>query len=77
MRHFRKHKHKQPYCLLLFLSNKIDLCKKKLDENPGNVPLMGITLNDIGCCYFELKDYIQAIHFFRKVLDIKEIPDIY
>jgi ADP-heptose:LPS heptosyltransferase/Tfp pilus assembly protein PilF len=40
-------------------------------------PLNGIILNEIGICYFTMKQYKLAIHYFNKVIKIKEIPDVY
>jgi len=37
----------------------------------------GVVLNQIGVCYSNLGQYKLAIHYFKKVLKIKEIPDVY
>ena len=38
---------------------------------------IGVLTNQIGSCYFNLTQYKLAIHYFKKVLLIKEIPDVY
>ena len=40
-------------------------------------PYNGVILNQIGCCYNLLSQHKLAIHYFKKVLQIKEIPDVY
>ena len=40
-------------------------------------PQNGIVLNQIGVCYSNLGEYKLAIHYFKKVLKIKEIADVY
>jgi len=37
----------------------------------------GVVLNQIGVCYSNLGQYKLAIHYFKKVLKIKEIADVY
>jgi tetratricopeptide (TPR) repeat protein len=37
----------------------------------------GVVLNNIGICYFELNDFVKAIYYFKKVIEIKEIADVY
>lgn len=40
-------------------------------------PHNGVILNQIGVCYFCLANYTKAITFFKKVIEIKEIGDVY
>lgn len=40
-------------------------------------PYNGVILNQIGCCYNLLGQYKLAIHYFKKVIQIKEIADVY
>ena len=42
-----------------------------------DIPSIGVLTNKIGTCYFSFKQYKLAIHYFKKVLLIKEIPDVY
>lgn len=42
-----------------------------------DVNTIGVLTNQIGSCYFNLTQYKLAIHYFKKVLLIKEIPDVY
>jgi tetratricopeptide (TPR) repeat protein len=39
-------------------------------------PYNGVVLNQIGVCYFNLGQYKLAIHYFKKVLKIKDIFDV-
>ena len=34
-----------------------------------------ITLNEIGCCYFELKKYSDAVHYFHLICDFAQVGD--
>jgi ADP-heptose:LPS heptosyltransferase/Tfp pilus assembly protein PilF len=43
----------------------------KIDNNNGSI------LNQIGTCYFKLNQFKLAVHYFNKVLKIKELPDVY
>jgi tetratricopeptide (TPR) repeat protein len=40
-------------------------------------PYNGVILNQIGVCYFCLANYNKAITFFKKVIEIKKIGDVY
>lgn len=40
-------------------------------------PYNGVILNQIGVCYSNINDIKLAIHYFKKVLNIAEIPDVY
>ena len=42
-----------------------------------DVPTVGVLTNQIGNCYFNLKQYKLAIHYYKKVILIKQIPDVY
>jgi tetratricopeptide (TPR) repeat protein len=44
-----------------------------LKTDPDN----GVVLNEIGVCYSQLSQYKLAIHYFQKVLTLKEIVDVY
>lgn len=50
---------------------------KVLETEKTNVPTIGVLTNQIGLCYFNIKDINQAIKYFNRVLLIKEIPDVY
>jgi tetratricopeptide (TPR) repeat protein len=50
---------------------------KVLKTETIDVTTIGVLTNQIGSCYFNLTQYKLAIHYFKKVLLIKEIPDIY
>lgn len=50
---------------------------KFLKIEKTNISNIGVTLNDIGVCYSNIKQFKLAIHYFKKVLLIKEIPDVY
>lgn len=49
-------------------------CYLKIIKNDKN---NGIILNQIGVCYFNIQQYKLAIHYFNKVLNIKELPQVY
>jgi Tetratricopeptide repeat len=52
----------------------IDECYMNiLKYDPNN----GVILNQIGVCYFCLANYTKAIAFFKKVIQIKKIADVY
>jgi tetratricopeptide (TPR) repeat protein len=46
---------------------------KVIQIDPNN----GSTLNQIGVCYFKMNQLKLAIHYFNKVLKIKELPQVY
>ena len=46
-------------------------------KNKNNYQVIGPALNSIGMLYFENNDYDNAIKYFNKVIDIKEIDDVY
>jgi tetratricopeptide (TPR) repeat protein len=50
---------------------------KVLHNEKRDLSTIGVLTNQIGNCYFNLKHYKLAIHYFKKVLLIKEIPDVY
>ena len=50
---------------------------KLLNSKTLDVSTTGVLTNQIGTCYFNLKQYKLAIHYFKKVILIKEIPDVY
>lgn len=50
---------------------------KILNSKTIDIATIGVLTNQIGTCYFNLKQYKLAIHYFKKVLLIKEIPDVY
>ena len=53
---------------------EIEKLIKKYYTNPA---VLGCGLNTIGICYFNQKQYKKAIIFFEKILQIKEIGDVY
>ena len=60
---------------------KKKLFKKAIDECYLKIikiePNNGVILNQIGVCYFNLGEFKLAIEFFKKVILIKEIVDVY
>ena len=50
---------------------------KILNNEKLNVSIIGVLTNQIGNCYFNLQQYKLAIHYYKKVILIKEIPDVY
>ena len=50
---------------------------KMLNNEKRNVSTICILTNQIGNCYFNLQQYKLAIHYYKKVLSIKELPDVY
>jgi len=50
---------------------------KIIKDESSDISTIGILTNQIGICYFNLNQYKLAIHYFKKVLKIKEIPDVY
>ena len=63
------------------LYEKQRMFQQAIDECYLNIlkydPLNGVILNQIGVCYFCLTNYTKAISFFKKVIEIKEIGDVY
>jgi len=50
---------------------------KMLNNGKLDTSTVGVLTNQIGNCYFNLQQYKLAIHYYKKVLRIKEIPDVY
>ena len=50
---------------------------KVLKTEKKDISIIGVLTNQIGMCYFNLKQYKLAIHYFKKVLSIKEMPEPY
>lgn len=50
---------------------------KLLNSTTLDLSTTGVLTNQIGTCYFNIKQYKLAIHYFKKVILIKEIPDVY
>jgi tetratricopeptide (TPR) repeat protein len=40
-------------------------------------PFNGVILNQIGVCYFKMNQFKLAIHYFEKILKIKQLEDVY
>lgn len=40
-------------------------------------PKDGVTLNEIGICYFRLEKFKEAIDYFEKILAMAQVPDVY
>ncbi len=55
----------------------IDCYKNILKTEKQNISTIGVLTNQIGVCYYNIKHYESAIEYFKKVLLIKEIPDVY
>ena len=50
---------------------------KILKTEKTDISIIGVLTNQIGTCYFNLKQFKLAIHYFKKVLLIKEISDVH
>lgn len=48
-----------------------------LKTEKTDISLIGVLTNQIGACYFNISQFKLAIHYFKKVLLIKEISDVY
>jgi tetratricopeptide (TPR) repeat protein len=46
---------------------------KVLHTEKHDISIIGVLTNQIGICYFNIKQYKLAIHYFKKVIQIKEI----
>ena len=57
----------------LFMNAITECYIKIIKIEPNN----GVVLNQIGVCYFIILQFKLAIHYFNKVLKIKEILDVY
>jgi len=63
------------------LYEQLKLFQEAIDECYMNIlkyePNNGVILNQIGVCYFCLANYNKAITFFKRVIEIKKIGDVY
>ena len=50
---------------------------KVLETEKTDIPTIGVLTNQIGMCYYTIKEVKLAVKYFNKVLSIKEIPDVY
>ena len=50
---------------------------KVLKYTKLNISTIGILTNQIGMCYFYINQYKLALHNFKKVILIKELPEVY
>jgi tetratricopeptide (TPR) repeat protein len=59
--------------------NAINCYEKILHITPNNdASTTGVYLNQIGVCYYSLRNYETAIIYFKRILKIKnDIPDVY
>jgi len=48
-----------------------------LKTNNYNISQILTLTNQIGNCYYNLKVYKLAIHYWKKILQVKEIPEVY
>ena len=55
----------------------IECYEKILKIEKNDVSIIGVTNNQLGICYHNLKKSKLAIGYFKNVLIIKEIPDVY
>jgi tetratricopeptide (TPR) repeat protein len=55
----------------------ISCYKKILKTEKQNISTIGVLTNQIGVCYYNIQDFTNAIDYFKKVLQIKQIPDVY
>lgn len=51
--------------------------KKILKTEKQNIPTIGFLNSQIGVCYYNICNYDNAIEYFKKVLLIKELSDVY
>ena len=51
-------------------------CYVKIIKTDNDISTIGVLKNQIGICYFNLKQFKLAIHYFKQVLLIKEIDDV-
>ena len=57
--------------------NAADCYEKILKTEKYDISTIGVLTNQVGICYHNLKNYDLAINYFKKVLLIKEIHDVY
>lgn len=55
----------------------INCYKQVLKTEKQNISIIGVLSNQIGVCYYNLNKFEKAIEYFKKVLTIKEIADVY
>jgi ADP-heptose:LPS heptosyltransferase len=48
-----------------------------LKSIPSGTSTYGVLLNEVGVCYFNIKMYKDALKYFKLVLKMAEIPDVY
>jgi ADP-heptose:LPS heptosyltransferase/Tfp pilus assembly protein PilF len=76
-----KHKYHYELANLYKLDNNYELAAKELIEYSKSLNskthIYGITLNDIGTCYFNIKNYSEALKYFNYVLRIVKPPELY
>ena len=56
---------------------EIDHHLNVINNNRNNVAIVGTSLNSIGVCFFNKKDFENAIKYFKKVIEIKELDDVH
>jgi len=44
---------------------------------PSGTSVYGVTINEIGVCYFNIKKYEDALNYFTIVLQMAELPEVY
>lgn len=59
------------------LREAIDCYINVLKTEKTNISTIGILTNQIGVCYSNINEYELAIQYFKKVLKIKELSDVY
>lgn len=55
----------------------INCYKKILKTEKQNICTISVLNNQIGVCYYNICNYVNAIEYFNKVLLIKELSDVY
>ena len=69
------------YKELGYVYEKKGMFQQAIDECYVNIlkyePYNGAILNQIGICYFCSANYTKAIYFFKQVIEIKKISDVY
>jgi len=50
---------------------------KVLHKEKNDISVIGVLTNQIGTCYYNIQQYKLAFHYFKKVIQIKELSDVY
>ena len=50
---------------------------KVLETEKTDIPTIGVLTNQIGMCFYNIKELRLSAKYFNQVLKMKEIPDVY